>query len=443
MNIEKKIFKRCCILTAVPALQLIFTVFLWADVTVNILAVNATDEKRSKSVEYVLPADITATDILDPAGLKVDYKVDAGAYYVHGDIELAPKESKTLKVRLRDIWKIDEGDVEKVKTQIDNSVALLKGTEYEQQAGKKKQELLNRIDYILGQQQQYADNATKRIERFKVYEAELAKIRSDAVSIHYWRSLLPDDKEKSVIRLVIEADSPSTNSKTTYMHKHYLPGEVKPENIVDAQGFDVGYDDARQQLFLSKEEEFQPGETKKYSIDIDDVWTIPQTNIENLKNRTRYAYKLLETTQYIEQAKFLVESIKDKLAKIEESQAQEKDINQHISDFHANGTLYVKAEKDVEDLEDLLNAARENLERSLLKNVLQKLKALKTIREIAASIFKKPQLNTAWRIIVGIVIFVGIITMTHFIIWGKRSREFMAEEEATSPPPTESGEKKE
>ncbi len=262
---------------------------VFAQVTVNILAVNGTDKPREKNVEYLLPSDISAADVLDAAGLKVDYKIESGAYYVHGSVQLGPKESKTFKIRLRDVWRIDEKQIEKVKEQIEKSANLLKGTEYEQEAGPKKEALLNRINYILDQQQQFADNATKRIERFKVYEAELSKIRSDSVSINYWRSLPPEEKDRNIIRLVVETDSPSDNAKTTYLHKHYLPSEVKPEHVVYPQGFDVGYDDARQQLFLSKEEEFQPGEKKKYNIDILDVWTVPQTDIENLKNRTRYA----------------------------------------------------------------------------------------------------------------------------------------------------------
>jgi hypothetical protein len=407
---------------------------VFAQVTINILAVNATNEAKEKDVQYVLPKDINAPDVLDTAGLKLEYKVDAGAYYVYGTVQLNPKETKTLKIRLRDVWQIDEQEIAEVKEQIDKSLELLKDTEYYESGLVKKDTLLSRLDYILEQQQLYADNATKRIERFKVYEAELAKIRSDAVSINFWRSKLPEEIDRDIVRLVVEAKSPSDNIKTKFAHKHYLPKEVKPEHIVEMQDFELGYDDSRQQLFLTKEDEFEPGESKRFNIDIVDVWTILQTDIDNLKERTRYAFRLLETTQYVEQAKYLVEAIKEKLDKIETSQAEEKDINQHISDYHFNNDLYVKTQRDVQDLENLLNAARENLERSLLKNVLQKLKAMKSIREIAASLFKKPQLNTAWKIIAGVMIFVGIITAIHFFIWGKRSRETKLKEETTKEP---------
>src|SRR5690349_19477352 len=77
-----------------------------AELNINILAVNGTNQPRDKEIHYSLPKELSAEDILDTAGLKSDYDVNAGAYVVSGTVSLGPKETKTFKVRIRDVWKV-------------------------------------------------------------------------------------------------------------------------------------------------------------------------------------------------------------------------------------------------------------------------------------------------------------------------------------------------
>ncbi|MBU4334662.1 MAG: hypothetical protein KKD07_09500, partial [Candidatus Omnitrophica bacterium] len=150
---------------------------------------------------------------------------------------------------------------------------------------------------------------------------------------------------------------------------------------------------------------------------------------ENLRERTRKTYKLLEKSKYIDSAQYLVKAIKNNLETIELSQSKDKDINQHISDYKENTKLYDLSKSDVESLEDLLTAIREELERSKLKNVLMQLKSLTNLAELAKSLFKKPTYDTSWHIITGVVIVVALITIIHFSLWAKRSRDKRKDEE--------------
>jgi hypothetical protein len=176
-------------------------------------------------------------------------------------------------------------------------------------------------------------------------------------------------------------------------------------------------------LYLSREEILKPQEKKRYQIGIIDVWSIPQEKIEDLKDRTREAYKLLEKTEYANTADYLVKNIKENLTKIEDSQAVKKPIKEHISAFRFNEKYYESAEKDVKALEDLVRAVREHLERSPLKNVLQKITLLNTLAAIAAAIFgEKPLITSFWKIIMGIIAFVAFLTIIHFTVWAKRSK---------------------
>ncbi|MCA9408316.1 MAG: hypothetical protein KC733_06480 [Candidatus Omnitrophica bacterium] len=417
------------VLTGVIIWFFIGIVPVWADVYFNILAVNGTDKPKEKDILYHLPKELSADDILETDGLAVEYDVAVGSYFVRGKVELAPKETKTYKIRIRDLWQIDRNEIQEIKKQMDLSISRMENTEYYDYAMEKKGKLEERLNFIVQQQDEFADNVEKRIDRFRTYASELDQIRNQSVSVKYWRAKPDDVDENSLVTYIVEVDNPTDSViKTTEEHRHYLPVEVKPEHIVESRGFEVRYDANREQSYLVKEEELRPGEKKRYDISIQNVWLIPQVDIDNLKDRTRKVYKLLEKTVYVDSANYLVKSIKQKLDEIEASQAEDKPIQKHISDFRVNSEKFKKAEDDVKALEDLLEAVRENLERSRLKNVLNKIKQLADIKNIAEAIFgTKPTPNTAWKIIAGIVIFVGLYTIIHFMLWAKRSKDVKIE----------------
>ncbi len=395
----------------------------FADLYINILAVNGSDRNKEKDIKYTLPKDLTAEDILDTAGLTLDYDVNQAAYVISGKVNLNAKETKTFKVRIRDIWRVEEKQVEDIKKQIDENLKRIQNTEYFDVGKIRKESLLQRLNFIAAEQEKFADNVETRIDRYRTYADELSKIRNDAVSISYWRTKAPEIKDSSIFKFVIEVVNASEKPKTSE-EKHYLPAEVKPEHIVDLQGFDIHYDPNKSQSYLSKNVELLPNERKRFEIGIFDIWNVNQTEIENLKSRTSKAHKLLENSEYIDSANYLVANIKENLDKIEASQNVERNIYEHISAFRVNQKRFESAETDVKALEDLLEALRENLERSQLKNVLKKVTSLKSVADIAEAIFgTKPSANTAWKIIAGIMIFVGGYTFMHFIVWGRRSKD--------------------
>ncbi|MBF0479857.1 MAG: hypothetical protein HQL26_10275 [Candidatus Omnitrophica bacterium] len=396
---------------------------VFAQLTINILTVNGTDKQKDKDVNYILPKQLKAQDIIETDGLKLDYDAEAGAFYVHGSVSLAPKASKTYKVRIKDVWKMEPKDVQDVRAQIEEGYKRMQSTEFKDKSDPKKDNLLKRLDYITEQNKKFDDQPERRIEQYNLYVDELNKIRSEALSVKFWRAKDVTADQQGVIRLLAEVENPSKTLPRKTTHKHYLPAEVKPEHMIDMGDFAFRYDGARQQPYLEKEEELKPGEKKRYEFTILDVWKIPQIQIENLKDRTRNTYKLLEKTQYKATADFLVQSIKGNLELLELSQSKEKGIEEHISDFTFNKKLYEKAENDVTALEDLLEDLRKDLERSPMKNVLQKISSLKSMADISSALFGvKPEKKDIWKVLIGIIIFVGFLTAIYFLVWGQRSR---------------------
>jgi len=175
-----------------------------ANLYLNVVAVNGTEEERKKKLRAVLPRELTADDIIDTDGLRLEYDVEAAAYVVTGDIKLGPKETKTYKILIRDLWQFDQKKVNKIFEQIEISLKQLEETEY-YKAGKIKQQVLEqRLDFLLQEQVRHADNIEKRIDTYRVYVQEFEVLREKAASIKYWRAKLPNFGDADIFYFIIE-----------------------------------------------------------------------------------------------------------------------------------------------------------------------------------------------------------------------------------------------
>lgn len=402
---------------------IMFTTVSSADLYINILAVNGAEVAQDKNIRHFLPKGLTRDDIIDTDGLQVQYDVEQGSYAVMGTAKLKPKESKTYKVRIKDIWKIDENEIIGIMGEIDKNLERIKDTEYYPSGQIKKEALLQRLDYIAKEQARYADNIEQRIGRYQIYESELEEIREKALSIKYWRSRPPTTDEADVFTYIVEMENPNKEEEAVLSPKHYVPKEVKPEHFVELQGFEVKYDASRGKSYLQKEEKLKAGEKKRYEIGIIDIWRIKENEIGSLRDRTDKALDLLKETEFLDSAQYLSEGIYKNLDFIDESQLEARPIGDHISVYRRNLEIFKRTRSDVEALERLLEALREDLERSKVKKVLQRIADMPKLANMVKTIFKKPDINTAWKIILGIVAFVGTITLINFIIWVARSKD--------------------
>lgn len=393
------------------------------ELTYNVLAVNGADETREKDIDVLLPPELTIDDILETDGLELEYDVNEAAYRVKGQVKLGPKQSKTYRVRVRDVWRIESKQIEDIKNQIEESISRIREDENQAVAEARKEELLARLDFIVQEQARNADNVQRRVDGFRAYGDEFKEIREKAVSVSYWKTKPPKSDDAPIITFTLEIENP-TDSQLTVSPPHYLPSEVKPEHLENYEGFDLKYDAFKEAFYLEREETLEPKEVKRYQISVIDIWSIEEQDVENLRKRTNEAYKFLEESEYRDSAQYLISSIKENLESVEESQSIDRPIADHISAYRANLVNFHSATKDVEQLEDLLTALRENLERSKLKNVLEKVTQVQSLANIAESIFgTKPNKKDSWKVILGIIIFVGFITFIHFAIWGKRSKD--------------------
>ena len=434
----KKYFKGLLISVVIFLLSAAFS--FAQNLSINLVAVNGTDEAKKTPVKYYLPKELRPEDIISVGDLKVDYDLEKGAYFVHGDFDLAPKESRTFKLQIGDVWTIDPAGIEVVKQQIDKNLEELEGTEFHESATTLRNSMFKRMDYILERQQEFQNNIERRIEEYRANIDTLEEIKRDAFSTDYLTSYpLQPELETDTVKMVIEVENPSKEEAKVISYKHYLPQEIRSSHLVDGQGFEVRFDGDRGQAYLTKKEEFQPGEKKRYIIVLKNAWNIPNPVINSFYARAKASLDTLLSTDENEELKktanFLAANIFVNLKLIQESQAKEASVREHIGLFRINKERYEKADEALKQLERLVALVSskkleelKDLDKSKVKNVLKQIQALRGVAALSQAILgKRPSSTTTWRIIWGVLAFIALFTSIHFFTWRQRSK-YMGEE---------------
>src|SRR3989338_3758301 len=119
------VFKISVLLSAV-VLNVFLPAAFASTLAINFIAVNASDETRKVPVRYNLPKELAADDVVDPGPLSIDYDVDRGLYYAFAEIDFGPKESKTFKLVVKDVWYIEATEIEILKKQVEANLFLVK-----------------------------------------------------------------------------------------------------------------------------------------------------------------------------------------------------------------------------------------------------------------------------------------------------------------------------
>jgi hypothetical protein len=165
----------------------------------------------------------------------------------------------------------------------------------------------------------------------------------------------------AVITLKIRAINPSQSEKQKVVATALLPNPIRPEEVVNTEGFAFEYDVAGKSYRIKKEVELNPGETRTFEVALKDVWIIPEEDIQTL---TQHASKLngaLKATDKEETAGRLQKVIDEGLKGVATRQAAHavgavKPLD-HIRAYEANVEAVRRIRKDVGLLENLVMAA--------------------------------------------------------------------------------------
>lgn len=393
-----------------------------ADVIINVLAVNGSDRSVDKNIEFSLPGEITPDDVIDSAGLEIAYNVKDSGYFLHGQVSLSAKESRTLKVRVRDVWEISSAKLDEIRAEIETSYKEM-GAEKDQQNGDLlKQSLLSKIDYIVQDQSESTGSIDSRIDIYRNHIQSLNEIRDKAKSIDFWRSNAHDPAQEKSVFFKVSISNPTERTKKI-KQQHFLPKEVRPEYIIDRKGYEIRFDEKKAQPFLFKEEDIAAKDTKTISFEIRDVWYVPDNLKQYVRDRAKSIYDLMLRSPFKQTAEDLYKEIINLTDLIDSLQATpQKDIEQHIGAYRLNLERFQRSRQLLDDLEKLLSRHRAELEKSKIKNVMQKMQSMKSLARVSQAIFdKKPTVNAAWKIIGVVMLFLAIFMLAYTVFLFLRS----------------------
>jgi len=175
-------------LTVGVILYLAMASWCFADIYINVMAVNGTNDPKTSNIHFDLPGELTADDILDTSSLQLDYSVDDANYFVYGAVTLRPKESKTFRIHVKDKWMVTTDEVDGLKKQIDQG--------YETRANRtilpkrislrtvwRKRSIISLIF-----RRPIRTVLTSAFDAYRAYAKEIKRLENDALNVSYWRS---------------------------------------------------------------------------------------------------------------------------------------------------------------------------------------------------------------------------------------------------------------
>lgn len=397
-------------------------------VKLKILAVNPSDTQKLKTmVRQDLPPEVKPEDVVDAAGLEIKYDNDKKVSYLQKEVELNPKQTGTFEVRVKNVWRIPDEDIQKVREEIDQSMSSLKGTKYFQTGQLLYEKVMEKISRI-EEEQIKAIGIKQKIDFYRAHVKQLEDIRSDVFSLGAMRRM--EEESESGIREVkffITAENPS-DQPIKMMVRSLLPRELKSDDILDKLDFDLIYNQNKFRFALEKEDSFAPKETKKYLITLRDVWYIPQADLNFLKKQAGKLLNLFKDTPYEkyadQQGKFIYETL-GKIKELQEEVASSTALEDRIRASVLNNQRLELIRKKMRELQDLIPEVAlkkdEGTPVEQIKHLIKKIIDTKDLVLVAFGI--QPNKPITWWLILGIIAFMAVLTGIFYMTWLKKLQE--------------------
>lgn len=377
--------------------------------------------ERSDLIKYYLPPEIKKSDIIDSAGLKIEYDSGRGLLYVYKDQPLKPKESVEFKMIVRDVWQISDDELLFLKTQAETHIKATEGKDDQRQAKLLFDKISNELDSIKSKQEMLTDDIANRMEAFRVNKQRLRSIRNNVILLKDFKQEAEAEADhlshQREINLVIKAVNPLDSMERKEKIIKYLPEGLEPDAIMDQQGFAVHFDPEKRAYFLQQEVNLQPKETKVFTVKIFDRWNIPDLKLNNYDQEKAKLFSYLEPTEYKEPADYLQKEISRFLAEIRDNQSADLPVKDRISNYAENLKREQAIKLNLLELERMatLVKEREQTPEKLLKKLV-------------------PDDATTWRIIYGTIIFLSIFSALTYMLWWGQSKGHISRKYDDLPP---------
>jgi hypothetical protein len=441
--------RRSIITTAVLSLFLLTTTVSRADIKLKVAVVNPSQtEVQTTPVRYDLPKGLTPSDITDIGPMELKYDFEKGNYYLSRVVKLKPAEKLIMEIKLKDIWMVPQKEIDFLINHTKFLTAQLQNDKHYKVGSILAQKITLRLDAIAKKQADQNLTITEHINLYYENLGILDEVREDIgmlenlvvdvggivkervrVPVTLAVPIRGDEKNQAkLVEVVVKASNPSKTAQQSASVKYILPEEVTPRYVVDRGDLEMGYDFAKQAFYVYKDNvALKPSEIRNFTVKITDIWQISDVETEALKAHTDNLMLLLNGTEYLSQAKPIEDKIIRDLNEIKSVQALKVSADEHIAYYRKNKLLLDDAKQSAGQLEKLVSQSGASAGVTIREAEVQKgggpkekrARGYEGIDYIVKSIFrgKAPTAATTWKIIFGILIFVGMLSALFFWLW--------------------------
>ena len=214
----------------------------------------------------------------------------------------------------------------------------------------------------------------------------------------------------ATIKMRVVVVNPSESKTQTKSIKNYLPKEVTMKDIKDAGELEIEYDESQGMFYAFKNDiQLAPGETKTFELVMDDVFTVHEDALKQVRGRTDNLMAQFKGKPYFDQADAIAKTIYSRLDDISKTQ-NDNAVNrqQHIAYFRDNLKTLEAIRADLEKLEKLVAKVGGAPDLDVIEKSDVNLKS--------------PTTKTTWIVIFTILVFIGILAAAFYFTWQGQAR---------------------
>jgi hypothetical protein len=386
-------------------------------ISIKILAVNPTDAKLNTVVTHRLPPEILPEHVVDKGSMDIKYDPNLVSYYVTSSIDLNPRETRTLNIKVKNVWTLDPAYVENVQTKLRQTVQALQGTRFQDTAQQLFDKTMEQIDRIM-EEQAKEKSIQQQIELYRSHVKQLKQIETGVMSLAALRKMASQTETGvRTVKFRIRAKNPADEQRTMTV-RALLPKEITSFDVMNKLDFRLLFDEDEGRFAVEKEDIFAPGEEKVYEIILKDVWYITKDEIDFLRDQATKILDRFNGSSYENFAKQTVDFIVftlDEVWTLQEEVAASEAIEDRIRAYVINHQRIELVKRKIKELQDLLLEipVKKTTEIDQIRQAINELTKMFDILSLGFT----PDLSTTWWIILGIIGFLIVFATSFYIVW--------------------------
>ncbi len=187
-------------------------------IEMSIVIMNPSKTKaQGVPIKMYLPVEVKPTDIVNPAGLDIEFDTEQSIYYLFKEsVLLKPGETRTYNVEIRDVWVVPQDELNALKDQTKFVVKRFEGNEFYEVAQKLGETIQKSIETV---ERTQSDTAVSRRRHIGIYRDNLGIISQvkENISMLEKKLMLPKARPIPEILETPEVKTDAPSKTTTWM----------------------------------------------------------------------------------------------------------------------------------------------------------------------------------------------------------------------------------